>query len=438
MALAQKVIELAPALPESVRLFLDPSIPQHEFVKLLFAALAREKTSQFAGVNRFLESFIGDANRLSEEIANYQLALEHVSPPHPEILDPYDALRRKAEHALMELHRAKMRLNEFKIAVCRFLVIFEAPNRDAIKQARNVEEWMDSATLAEMRLTRLVSQEQNRNLQQQLALFLTFRSVVCSYDGPALYIRQLEGSLSSMQALHEKALLELEVVTATRNLDETRKELSTVKFNLEQMQNQLRAHQLQSEQWNRLVALQEEKGAPWRKWIFLAAGLALVVGLYLLLRANAESTNRKVAGIISQKSCQDIARQIEKSPRYASQVLIFRKYDSDIYFKANAMTCEKLHRLDSTQVGALSQVMIADYLAGHQDEAGFNGHRVLQVKDVGLNTLVVKLMNKTAQDLSFKVRILELATQLKGLLQSDNGEEGGDLLLIDLLEPTPT
>jgi hypothetical protein len=332
----------------------------------------------------------------------------------------------------MDLHRSKMRLNEVKTAVCRFIVIFEAPSKDAIRNCRNVEEWMDAATLAEMRLTRLVSQDHNRNLQQQLSLFLTFRSIVCSYDGPSLYIRQLEGALASMQALHEKALLELEVVTATRSLDETRKELSTVKLNLTLMQNQLRNQQQQAEQLGKLYSLQETSISPMRK-VIMALGILLVVGaVYAFLRANYRSETHTASTVLSQKSCQDIAKQIEKSPRYGSQVLIFRKFAHDVYFRANAMTCEKLHRLDSTQVISLTQMLQADYDAGHQDAASFNGHRVLQVKDVGVHKLVIRLMNRTAMNVGFKLNILELATILKGVLQVDKDGLDDDFLLVDL------
>ncbi len=437
LAVAQQVIEITPAIPDAIRLFLDPAIPQQEFVKQLFGALAREKSGQFHALNRYLESFVGEANRLSEEIANYQLALEHASQPEPGFMDQYEVLRGRAEQALVDLHRAKMRLNEIKIAICRFIVLFEAPSRDAIRSSRTLEEWMDAATLAEMRLTRLVNQENNRNLQQQLALFLTFRSILCSYDGPSMYIRQMEGALASMQALQEKALLELEFVAATRSLDETRKELSTVKMNLSQMQSQLRNQLQQAEQMGKLMSLQEAKpNTLWTVIIGMGAFLVLVV-VTALLRVDYRTQSRAVGAIITQKSCQDIDKQIAKSPRYASQILIFRKFGSDIYFRANAMTCEKLHRLDSVQVSSLGELLKADFEAGHQDAASFNAHRVLQVKDVGVTKLVVRLMNKTSMDLSFKVRVLEVATMLRGVLQAAKDGIEEDVLLIDLPQPVP-
>lgn len=437
MALAQtgiapKVIEVMPAAPDVIRLFLDPTIPQVEFVRQLFPALSREKSAQFSGVNRYLESYCADANRLCEELANYQLALEHNPQPDTSLMEQYEPLRRHTEQAIIDLHRAKLKLNELKISVCRFIVVFEAPNKDALRPLHAVEEWMDAAALAEMRLTRLVNQEQNRNLQQQLALFLTFRSIICSYDGPAVYIRQLEAGLASMQALHEKAALEIEVLAATRTLDETRKELSTVKFNLTHLQSQLRNQQQQAEQLNKLISLQEDKAPPWRNLVFGLAIALVILGIYAFMRLAAQSDTREVAGIITQKSCQDIEKQIEKSSRYSSQVLIFRKYASDIYFRANPMTCEKLHRLDSVQVGMLAQLLQADFEAGKQESGSFNGRRVLQVKDVGVNKLVVKLANRTQSDLTFKVRVLELATQMKAILQADKEGLADDVLVIDL------
>jgi hypothetical protein len=432
LAIAQKVIEVTPATPEAIRLFLDPVLPQNEFVKYLFTALGREKANQFASVNRYLESFVGGANLLCEELANYQLALEHSAYPESPLMEQYEVLRRRGEQAIMDLHRAKLKLNEIKIGVCRFIVMFEAPNKDAIRTMRAVEEWMDAASLAEMRLTRAVGQEQNRNLQAQLALFLTFRSIVCSYDGPSTYIRQLEGALASMQALHEKALLELEVVTATRSLDETRKELSTVKFNLTHLQSQLKNQQQHAEQLNKLISLQEDK-MPWVRRAAWGAGVFIVLlSVYFLLRYNVKTQTQEVGGIITQKSCQDIDRQIAKSARYATQVLIFRKFSSDLYFRANAMTCEKLHRLDSVQVGSLAELMKADFNAGHQEAGSFNGHRVLQVKDIGQDKLVVKLANRTSSDISFKVRVLELALLMHGILQTDKNGLEDDHMVIDL------
>lgn len=430
--IAQKVIEVMPATPDAIRLFLDPAIPQSEFVRQLFPVLGREKSLQFSGVNRYLESYVGESNRLCEELANYQLSLEHNPRPEAALMEQYEPLRRRTEQAIIDLHRAKLKLNELKIAVCRFIVVFEAPNKDALRPMRAAEEWMDAAALAEMRLTRLVNQEQNRNLQQQLALFLTFRSIICSYDGPSVYIRQLEAALASMQALHEKAVLELEVVAATRTLDETRKELSTVKFNLTHLQSQLKNQQQHTEQLNKIISLQEDKPHPLRKVLWAAFALIGLLAIYSFLRFTAKSETREVAGIITQKSCQDIEKQISKSARYSSQVLIFRKFGSDIYFRANPMTCEKLHRLDSVQVGMLAQLLQADFEAGRQESGSFNGRRVLQVKDVGVNKLVVKLTNRTQNDLAFKVRVLELATQMKGVLQADKEGFEDDVLLIDL------
>ena len=112
--------------------------------------------------------------------------------------------------------------------------------------------------------------------------------------------------------------------------------------------------------------------------------------------------------------------------------LIFRKFGREIYFRANAQTCEKLYRLDSLQIGPLSDVLKADYAAGAQAEASYNGNRVLQVKDVGLNKLVVKLQNRTAASVPFKLQVLEKATLMRAVLQPDPDGRSEDLLIVDL------
>ena len=136
-------------------------------------------------------------------------------------------------------------------------------------------------------------------------------------------------------------------------------------------------------------------------------------------------------------SKQEIERQLEKSPRYKSQVLIFRKFGREIFFRANAPTCEKLYRLDSLQIRSLSDVLQADYAAGSQSEASYNGRRVLQVKDVGQNKLVVKLQNHTAASVPFKLQVLEKATLMRAVLQPDPDGRAEDLLIVDLGRPLP-
>jgi hypothetical protein len=83
-------------------------------------------------------------------------------------------------------------------------------------------------------------------------------------------------------------------------------------------------------------------------------------------------------------------------------------------------------------MSSLSELMKVDYAAGNQGSGSFQGHRVLQVKDVGLNRLVVKLANRTAADVNFKLRVLELATTLRALLEPDPTGKGEDLVIVDL------
>jgi hypothetical protein len=147
---------------------------------------------------------------------------------------------------------------------------------------------------------------------------------------------------------------------------------------------------------------------------------------------NLRTGKRAGEEVLSQRSCREIARQLERSPRYKSQVLIFRKFGEQIFFRANSLTCEKLYRLDSLQIGSLGELLRADYAAGNQMEAAYNGNRVLQVKDVGINKLVVKLSNRTADNVGFKVKVLEGATKLRALLEPDKDRSGQDLLIVDL------
>jgi len=299
-----------------------------------------------------------------------------------------------------------------------------------------VEEWMDAAALAEMRLTRAMSPTVDRNLQKLLALFMTFRSIVCSYDGPSMYIRQIENSLASVDAIYEKIRLEMEVMRATRTLVETRRELSTAKNDLTSLRNQLETNRTKDEQLARLVALQEKSSLP--QIFIIGMCLVMLSGLTGFWLSKGARPGGKSGQAPSQRSCQEIERQLEKSPRYKSQVLIYRKFGREIFFRANALTCEKLYRLDSLQIGSLSDVLQADYAAGSQSEASYNGRRVLQVKDVGQNKLVVKLQNRTASSIPFKLQVLEKATLMRAMLQPDPDGRGQDLLIVDLGRPPAT
>jgi hypothetical protein len=182
------------------------------------------------------------------------------------------------------------------------------------------------------------------------------------------------------------------------------------------------------------MALQEKSSFP---QIFVI-GLCLVILSGLMgfwLMKGSRPLAHGGAAVPSQRSCLEIERQLELSPRYQSQVLIFRKFGREIYFRASASTCEKLYRLDSLQIGSLSDVLQADYAAGAQAEASYDGRRVLQVKDVGQNKLVVKLQNRTAASVPFKLAVLERATLMRAVLQPDPDGRAEDLLIVDLGRP---
>ncbi len=426
------LVEVIQPTPDVIRLFLEPRLQAGNFVLSLLHSLGLEKANNFTQVNSYLESSLGDSYRTLEGMGNFQLQLEQTKPKSFDkaLEADYADLKAKAQSSLVELHRAKIKLNDLKIALCRFIIQYESPNKAGLRAYQSVEEWMDAAALAEMRLTRAMSPTVDRNLQKLLALFMTFRSIVCSYDGPAVYIRQIENSLASLDAIYEKIRLEMEVLKATRNLVETRRELSTAKINLTSLQNQLQEKAAKDEQLVRLMALQEKSSFP---QIFII-GVCLValsglIGYFLMHNVQG---GKRGGEVLSQGSCRDIARQLDRSPRYKSQVLIFRKFGREIFFRANALTCEKLYRLDSLQTRSLGDVLQADYDAGNQGEASYNGHRVLQVKDVGINKLVIKLSNHTAGNIPYKVKVLERATQMRAILEPDKTGQSEDLLIVDL------
>lgn len=430
---AMKLVEVTQPTPEVIRLFLDPRLQAGNFILALVHSLGREKANNFNSVNHYLESSLGDANRVLEDIGAFQMGLERIAGRglNRATETAFEDLKARIQTSLVELHRAKVKLNDLKVALCRFIIQYESPSRGPLRPYHGVEEWMDAATLAEMRLTRGIPQNGQSDLQKLLALFMTFRSIVCSYDGPSMYIRQLENSSASLDAIYEKVRLEYEVQRANKTLIETRRELSTAKISLAGLQDQLNARSTQAEQMARLMNLQEKPAFP----RIAAIGLVLAVlagAVAWVLFSGFSPSAGKPGEVLSQSSCREIQRQLDKSPRYQSQVLIFRKHGRDVYFKANPMTCEKLHRLTPLQMGSLSDLMQADYKAGNQASAAFNGHRVLQVKDIGLNKLVVKLSNPTAKDMGFKVRVLELATTLRAILQPDPDGLNPDLLIVDL------
>lgn len=428
-----KLIEVTQPTPEVIRLFLDPRLQAGNFIMSLVHSLGREKANNFSNVNHYLESSLGDANRILEDMSAFQMVLEKLKARGLDRAteDEFEDLKARAQTSLVELHRAKVKLNDLKAALCRFIIHYEAPTRASVRPYHSIEEWMDAAALAEMRLTRGLPQNGQTDLQKLLALFMTFRSIVCSYDGPAMYIRQLENSTSSLDAIYDKVRLEMEVQRANRTLVETRRELSTAKINLTSLQNQLQARSSQAEQMARLMNLQEKPGFPKIAAIGLVLAVIAVMTGYLLLSDFTPSSG-KPGEVLSQASCREIQSQLDKSPRYQSQVLIFRKFGHDVYFRANPLTCEKLHRLNPPQMASLAGLMKLDFETGNQASASFHGNRVLQVKDVGINKLVIKLSNPTYNNMPFKVRVLELATTLKAILQPDPDGLVPDLVIVDL------
>jgi hypothetical protein len=438
-----KLVEVIQPTPDVIRLFLEPRIAAGNFVLALLQSLGQEKAHNFTNVNSYLESSLGDAHLTLEAMGSFQGRLEQSSPHgvkadveralYQEFLD----LRSRAQASLVELHRARVKLNDLKVALCRFIIHYESSGRTGGRQYHSAEEWMDAAALAEMRLTRNLAPDSDRNLQRLLALFMTFRSIVCSYDGPSMFIRQIENSLASVDAIYEKIRLEMEVLRANRTLVETRRELSTARNDLTSLRTQLEDKRTKDEQLARLMSLQEKSSVPQIVIIGLCLVLLSALAGFWLMRGSRPAA-RDDGRVLSQRSCLEIERQLEKSPRYKSQVLIYRKFGREIYFRANSSTCEKLYRLDSVQIGALSEVLQADYAAGAQGEASYNGRRVLQVKDVGQNKLVVKLQNRASASVPFKLQVLEKSIQMRAVFQPNPDGRAEDLLIVDLARRAPT
>jgi hypothetical protein len=304
-----KLVEVIQPAPDVIRLFLEPRLQAGNFVFALLQSLGQEKARNFTNVNSYLESSLGDAHLTLEAMGSFQGRLEQSSPRGAKpgfervLAEEFIDLRSRAQASLVDLHRAKMKLNDLKVSLCRFIIQYESPSRSGGRNYASVEEWMDAAALAEMRLTRNLAPDSDRNLQRLLALFMTFRSIVCSYDGPSMYIRQIENSLASVDAIYEKLRLEMEVMRATRTLVETRRELSTAKHDLTSLRHQLEETRTKDEQLARLVSLQEKSSFPQ----ILVIGICLVVLSGLTGFWHIKGTRPAVAKgaqATSQRSCQ--------------------------------------------------------------------------------------------------------------------------------------
>ncbi len=421
-----KVIDVAPAMPEAIRCFLDPRIQERpDYLQQLSQALLREKQEQFRNVNRYLDGPVAPAGHLVEELHRFQHRQEESRELDPVNQEAHEDLKERSQAMLVELHRAKVKLSDLKIVVCRFIVRLESPNKENTRALRNLEEWQDAATMAEMRLSRHLERNPKPSLQQFLSLYVTFRSVICSYDGPSQSIRSVEAATASLEALHEKVRLENEVLSAQARLAEREAELKTAKMDLRDLKTAAPIPQ------GPRGEIQLVEKSPWPRLLAIGGVIALCVAAVavFVLRDHGRQ-DRAVEGVHYQKACQDIADRLAESPRAASQVLSFRKFGADVYFRANAETCTKLHRLDSTQVLALVDLLRADYEAGSQDRQTFNGRRVLQPKAVGQDKLVIPLVNATSGAVEFKLQVLEAATLLRAVLRP--GQDGSYHVIVDL------
>src|SRR3954469_20371233 len=71
-----KLVEVTQPTPEVIRLFLEPRLQAGNLVLSLLNSLGKEKATNFANVNQYLESSLGDANRVLEEMSNFQIIIE--------------------------------------------------------------------------------------------------------------------------------------------------------------------------------------------------------------------------------------------------------------------------------------------------------------------------------------------------------------------------
>ncbi len=430
-SIAPKPVTQIPPVQEVFRLLLDTRQFSVEFATTMVNFLSREKQGQFGNVNFHLETLCADAGDLLDEIENFQSFLESIKTTKRDLSSDYLAIKGKVDEGLFRLNASKEYLDQVKMALCRFILQYESPNHRLSREYSTVEEAVDAATLAEMRLARNVQPDSESGTQRFLALFMTFRSIVCAFNGPSFYIAQLHGAQASLDAIFQKVRLEMEVFQATQKLMETRQELTAMRFNMTALQTQLMEKKDREERLKQFSSLQDKSGLP-ALLLSMMAVVMILGGAAWYYWDEIRLPGREADPVISQKSCLDIKNQLEASPRYNSQVLIFRKYGNDIYFKANHLTCEKLHRLDSTQISALALLLKDDYAAGNREVGTFNGNRVLQVKDIGIHKLVVRLSNDTRTNPGFKAAVLERAAAMQAMLHREDGTKDPDLLVVEL------
>ncbi len=434
-SITQKPPLFVPPVQEVFKALVESRQFSSEFIKDLLVFLNREKQGHFGNVNFYLESLCADAGNLLDEVENFQAYLESLKTTKRDLGKDFHGIKRKVLDGISRLNDSKAYLDRVKMALCRFILQYESPIHQIEHEYPTVEEAVDAATLAEMRLARQIEPGGKSDSQRFLALFMSFRSIVCAYNGPAFYITQLQSSLASLEALCQKVLLEMEVLKTTQKLMETRQELTTMRFNMTALQTQLMERKDREARLNQIANLQEKSSLPAMLFSIVAV-VVIFAGVAFYYFGEMRLTGREVEPVISQKSCLDIKDQLAASPRYKSQVLIFRKFGSDLYFKANHLTCEKLHRLDSTQFVSLVGLLQDDYAEGKRESGTFNGHRVLQVKDIGIHKLVVRLANDIQVNPVYNTKVMERAKSMQAILHREENEKEPVLLVVDLTRPS--
>ena len=137
-----KLVEVTQPTPEVIRLFLEPRLQAGNLVMALLNSLGKEKATNFSNVNHYLESSLGDANRVLEEMSNFQIVIEQSKTKGlgREVENGYEDVKARAQTNLVDLHRAKIKLNDLKIALCRFIINYESPSKNPVRHFHSVEE----------------------------------------------------------------------------------------------------------------------------------------------------------------------------------------------------------------------------------------------------------------------------------------------------------
>ncbi len=426
----KQTIKPEKSFPELFLFFLKPASKSGYRTDPLIRSLETAHSDQFRSTNQWLETLDKEGLNLLEDLDAFQSQMTS-EEKFLSIQKEYRRLKERASITLKILEQSNQILTEVKIAVCKYIIAFGRPLNAPEAKYLQPEEWMDAATLAELRLQKQADTSESKNLKKVLPIFCTFRSVICSYHGPATVSRQIRTMLISIDTIYEKISLKIQARSTSMKLVETTKELSTVKLDLNSIQGELEKKRTEAEKLSKLIHLRENTNAP-AILIFLAICTLAGVAAYWMLTKKMDTSFESVPSVITENTCKDIYFHMKEKPRYRNQILIFKKFGESVYFRADHLTCEKLYKLDSIQVNAISELVKLDGTkttpAAKADE---NGYGILEVKQLGINKLAIVLGSDIESDLNFKLKVLELSNSIRGTLVEQNRSEKA-YVLIDL------